>query len=162
MNTKIEKVYIGETLVYHQDVNESTTLVSPRQTKIEITQTSTPISTDTWESGMWTQIVKDDMSIKAVSTFAVIDPLETTSKYQDLLKTLKEIDEVITMRISGGLITTTTINNKTLVNESLEVLYRLKEQYTLQANKELLKLNGKNGDGKQPIKSITKLHRGNH
>ncbi|WP_274871979.1 hypothetical protein [Serratia marcescens] len=162
MNTKIEKVYIGETLVYHQDANESTTLVSPSQTKIEITQTSTPISTANWESGMWTQILKDDMSIKAVSTFVVVDPLETTTRYQDLLKTLKEIDEVIAMRISGGLITTTTINNKTLVNESLEVLYRLKEQYTQQANKELLKLNGKSGDGKQPIKSITKLHRGNH
>ncbi|EPH2854611.1 hypothetical protein P5G64_20220 [Serratia nevei] len=102
------------------------------------------------------------MSIKVVSTFVVVDPLETTTRYQDLLKTLKEIDEVIAMRISGGLITTTTINNKTLVNESLEVLYRLKEQYTQQANKELLKLNGKSGDGKQPIKSITKLHRGNH
>ncbi|EGT3596290.1 MULTISPECIES: hypothetical protein [Serratia] len=162
MNTKIEKVYIGETIVYYQDVNESTTLVSPSQTKIEITQTSTPISTVNWESGMWTQILKDDMSIKAVSTFVVVDPLETTTRYQDLLKTLKEIDEVIAMRISGGLITTTTINNKTLVNESLEVLYRLKEQYTQQANKELLKLNGKSGDGKQPIKSITKLHRGNH
>ncbi|MET6729483.1 hypothetical protein ABNU34_28050, partial [Serratia marcescens] len=87
--------------------------------------------------------------------FVVVDPLETTTRYQDLLKTLKEIDEVIAMRISGGLITTTTINNKTLVNESLEVLYRLKEQYTQQANKELLKLNGKSGDGKQPIKSIT-------
>ncbi|MET5342077.1 hypothetical protein [Serratia marcescens] len=162
MNTKIEKVYIGETIVYYQDVNESTTLVSPSQTKIEITQTSTPISTVNWESGMWTQILKDDMSIKAVSTFVVVDPLETTTRYQDLLKTLKEIDEVIAMRISGGLITTTTINNKTLVNESLEVLYRLKEQYTQQANKELLKLNGKSGDGKQPIKSITKLHRGNY
>ncbi|HGM6904084.1 TPA: hypothetical protein ACKQDC_002715 [Serratia marcescens] len=162
MNTKIEKVYIGETIVYYQDVNESTTLVSPSQTKIEITQTSTSISTANWESGMWTQILKDDMSIKAVSTFVVVDPLETTTRYQDLLKTLKEIDEVIAMRISGGLITTTTINNKTLVNESLEVLYRLKEQYTQQANKELLKLNGKSGDGKQPIKSITKLHRGNH
>ncbi len=51
MNTKIEKVYIGETIVYYQDANESTTLVSPTQTKIEITQTSTPISTDNWESG---------------------------------------------------------------------------------------------------------------
>ncbi|HGW5807146.1 TPA: hypothetical protein ACNIOM_002008, partial [Serratia marcescens] len=89
MNTKIDKVYIGETLVYHQDVNESTTLVSPSQTKIEITQTSTPISTANWESGMWTQILKDDMSIKAVSTFVVVDPLETTTRYQDLLKTLK-------------------------------------------------------------------------
>lgn len=46
------------------------------------------------------------MSIKVVSTFVVVDPLETTTRYQDLLKTLKEIDEVIAMRISGGLITT--------------------------------------------------------
>lgn len=159
MLTKLEKVYIGEVIIYHQNDSETTTLVSPNKTKTEISTETTAISTDQWEAGLWTQIIKTDMSISEVIHFTVIDPIASSEKYQELLKMLEDIDQLIKMRVAGGLITTTSINNKTLVNESLDVLYRLKDQYTKQANKELLKLNGKSGDGQRPIKSITKLHR---
>ncbi|WP_199639365.1 hypothetical protein JEM67_13435 [Serratia sp. PAMC26656] len=161
MLTKLEKVYIGEVIIYHQNDSETTTLVSPNKTKKEISGETTAISTEQWESGLWTQIIKTDMSISEVIHFTVIDPIASSDKYQELLKMLEDIDQLIKMRVAGGLITTTSINNKTLVNESLDVLYRLKDQYTKQANKELLKLNGKSGDGQRPIKSITKLNRRN-
>ncbi|CAI1549837.1 MULTISPECIES: hypothetical protein [Serratia] len=159
MLTKLEKVYIGEVIIYHQNDSETTTLVSPNKTKKEISGETTAISTELWEAGLWTQIIKTDMSISDVIHFTVIDPIASSEKYQELLKMLDDIDQLIKMRIAGGLITTTSINNKTLVNESLDVLYRLKDQYTKQANKELLKLNGKPDYGQRPIKSITKLHR---
>lgn len=161
MLTKLEKVYIGEVIIYHQNDSETTTLVSPNKTKKEISGETTAISTEQWEAGLWTQIIKTDMSISEVIHFTVIDPIASSDKYQELLKMLDDIDQLIKMRIAGGLISTTSINNKTLVNESLDVLYRLKDQYTKQANKELLKLNGKSGDGQRPIKSITKLNRRN-
>lgn len=159
MTTKLERVYIGEVIIYHQNDSESTTLVSPNKTKTEIITETTAISTEQWKAGLWTQIIKTDLSISEVIHFTVIDPIASSDKYQELLKMLDDIDQLIKIRVAGGLITTTSINNKTLVNESLDVLYRLKDQYTKQANKELLKLNGKSGDGQRPIKSITKLHR---
>lgn len=161
MLTKLEKVYIGEVIIYHQNDSETTTLVSPNKTKKEISGETTAISTEQWEAGLWTQIIKTDMSISEVIHFTVIDPIASSDKYQELLKMLDDIDQLIKMRVAGGLITTTSINNKTLVNESLDVLYRLKDQYTKQANKELLKLNGKSGNGQRPILSITKLNRRN-
>ena len=93
-----------------------------------------------------------------VSTFTteVINPALHTTEYAKLISLIAEIDAVIESKISGGANYSITINNKTLVSESLSSLETMRERYVKRANMHFLKMNGQasNGNGK-PIKSIT-------
>lgn len=92
------------------------------------------------------------------STFTseVINPLMFTSEYGQLKTMIDEIDQVIANKIAGGANYSITINNKTLVSESLSSLESMRERYVKRANALFVKMNGGSisGNGK-PIKSIT-------
>ncbi|HCI4682149.1 hypothetical protein [Klebsiella pneumoniae] len=94
----------------------------------------------------------------SVSTFTseVINPVMHTNEYVKLKGMIDEIDQVIAVKISGGANYSITINNKTLVSESLSSLESMRERYVKRANALWAKMNGINvsGNGK-PIKSIT-------
>lgn len=92
------------------------------------------------------------------STFTseVIDPLLYTSEYSQLKQMISEIDQVIANKIAGGANYSITINNKTLVSESLSSLESMRERYVKRANALFVKMNGGNfSNGGKPIKSIT-------
>lgn len=98
------------------------------------------------------------MSNGQASTFTseVINPLFYTSEYSQLKEMISEIDQVIANKIAGGANYSITINNKTLVSESLSSLESMRERYVKRANALFLKMNGGTfSNGGKPIKSIT-------
>lgn len=86
----------------------------------------------------------------------LIDPTKYTAEYSQLVKLINEIDEVIAVKIAGGGVYSTTINNKTLVSESLTNLENMRIRYIKRANSLWASMNDQpvNGNGK-PFKSVT-------
>ncbi|EOU9592088.1 hypothetical protein ACOJEA_004788 [Klebsiella aerogenes] len=93
----------------------------------------------------------------------VIDPSKYTTEYYQLVEMIKEINIIIDERVRTGAVTTTTINNKTLVAESISVLENMRNRYIKRANTLFNLMNGNpsSGNGK-PIKSITLLRDPNY
>ncbi|EPY3962334.1 TPA: hypothetical protein ACKFTV_002217 [Klebsiella pneumoniae] len=86
----------------------------------------------------------------------VINPAKYTSEYSQILALIKELDEVIQQKVEGGGVYSTTINNKTLVSESLTNLENMRIRYIKRANAIWAAMNDQpaNGNGR-PIKSVT-------
>ncbi len=89
-------------------------------------------------------------------TVEVIQPNKYTEEYAKLLGFLKEIDAVIEERIAGGGVYSTTINNKTLVSESLTNLENMRIRYIKRLNALWATMNGQPSSGNgHPFKSVT-------
>lgn len=86
----------------------------------------------------------------------VINPAKYTSEYSQLIKLIEDIDEVIKARVAGGGVYSATINNKTLISESITNLENMRIRYIKRANALWASMNDQpvNGNGK-PFKSIT-------
>ncbi|WP_323067853.1 hypothetical protein [Klebsiella variicola] len=86
----------------------------------------------------------------------LIDPTKYTTEYSQLLKLIADIDQVIEAKVAGGGVYSTTINNKTLVSESLSNLENMRIRYIKRANALWAAMNDQpaNGNGR-PIKSVT-------
>ncbi|WP_052050237.1 hypothetical protein [Cedecea neteri] len=86
----------------------------------------------------------------------IINPAKYTSEYSQLVNLIKEIDAVIEARVAGGGVYSATINNKTLISETLSNLENMRIRYIKRANALWASMNDQpvNGNGK-PIKSIT-------
>lgn len=86
----------------------------------------------------------------------IINPAKYTNEYSQLLKMIKEIDQVIADRVAGGGVYSTTINNKTLISETLTNLENMRIRYIKRANALWASMNDLpvNGNGK-PFKSVT-------
>ncbi|WP_052332677.1 hypothetical protein [Phytobacter massiliensis] len=86
----------------------------------------------------------------------LINPAKYTSEYAQLITLIKEIDDVIAAKVAGGGVYSTTINNKTLVSESLTNLENMRIRYIKRANALWASMNDQpvNGNGK-PFKSVT-------
>ena len=86
----------------------------------------------------------------------LIDPTKYTTEYSKLISMIHELDEVIETKIAGGGVYSTTINNKTLISESLTNLENMRIRYIKRANALWASMNDQpvNGNGK-PFKSVT-------
>lgn len=86
----------------------------------------------------------------------IIDPTKYTEEYAKIIKFIEEIDEVIKVRVAGGGVYSTTINNKSLISESLTNLENMRIRYIKRANSLWASMNDLpvGGNGK-PIKSVT-------
>lgn len=86
----------------------------------------------------------------------IIDPTRYTTEYSQLLKLIADIDQVIAAKVAGGGVYSTTINNKTLISESLTNLENMRIRYIKRANALWASMNDQpvNGNGK-PFKSVT-------
>ncbi|MGC0844645.1 hypothetical protein [Pantoea agglomerans] len=107
---------------------------------------------------------KDGISTDTLMfTTEVIDASKNTQEYSELLAMIKEIDEVIRVKVQGGGVYSTTINNKTLVSENLSALENLRIRYIKRANALWSIMNDQpaNGNGR-PIKSVTLLRDPNY
>lgn len=93
----------------------------------------------------------------------LINPAKYTQEYSELTAMIKEIDEVIKVKVAGGGVYSTTINNKTLVSENLTALENLRIRYIKRANALWAIMNDlpANGNGR-PIKSVTMLRDPNY
>ena len=94
--------------------------------------------------------------VSSTSLTEVIDPTKHTEEYARLRNFVEEIEAVIEAKIQGGANYSITINNKTLVSESLANLEDMRTRYIKRLNALWAKMNGQqsSGDGK-PFKSIT-------
>ncbi|MEI7342234.1 hypothetical protein WCT87_12200 [Pectobacterium brasiliense] len=103
--------------------------------------------TSEWEESQI--LVLSDVTGKIIEiyTINVVDPFASTDQLTHLRELLKDIDAVIDSRIKNDN-SQLTINNKTLIRESLDVLLRLKGDTTEKINK--LKKKVKN-TGNEPF-----------
>lgn len=92
----------------------------------------------------------------------MINPSSYTTEYTKLKDMIKELDAVIDSRVKGGGVTTLTINNKTLVSESLDSLESMRSRYIKRANTLWGLMTGTQNSNSKPIKSITVLRDPNY
>lgn len=149
-------IYIGEDITPSFGVDSSIEIVLPNGTKEQYDYPYTAISTGAWIQGMATVIIKD--GVLSVEHFQIIDPTDLANTYNDLMSILKDIDVVIENKLAGGGIIQTTINNKTLISESLSSLYAIRASYVKRINAEIAKMN--KAQPNNPIKSISRFTRG--
>ncbi|WP_370557722.1 hypothetical protein [Edwardsiella tarda] len=146
-------IYIGQTFTPKMDV----TVINPLGQSVEYT-TAMQIPTDTaWSAGIWTAIVKNSDGTMQVLPFEVIDPKALASNIKQLQDILNEIDVVVEARLKNDGVVTTTINNKSLISESLSSLYQLRQHYKKRLADEMKKINKTNSS--PIIKSITTFGR---
>lgn len=94
--------------------------------------------------------------IASTSNSEVIDPTKFTSEYAKLRTMISEIEAVIESKIQGGANYSITINNKTLVSESLSSLEDMRTRYIKRANALFARMNGEQTSGDtKPFKSVT-------
>jgi len=109
--------------------------------------------------------IQIDNAMRTVKNFTteLIDPTKYTEEYSQLVQMINEIDEVIKVKVAGGGVYSTTINNKTLVSENLSALENLRIRYIKRANSLWSIMNDQpaNGNGR-PIKSVTMLRDPNY
>lgn len=102
--------------------------------------------------------VQIDTNKSTASNFTseIINPTKSTEEYAQLLSLIKDIDTVIEARVKGGGTYSVTINNKTLISESLTNLENMRIRYIKRANAVWASMNDKpaNGNGR-PFKSMT-------
>lgn len=84
----------------------------------------------------------------SISAVEIVDPLTSMDALNDALTMIKEIDQVLEDRAKNA-ISQITINNKTIVNSSLDSLLSLRAMYIKKVNK----IRGKSGI----FKSVTVL-----
>lgn len=149
-----EQIFIGENITEVIPAN-STLKIGNRETTVfeysNLTDSDTSIQIDTskWETGIFSVVLNKSGEI-SISTTDIIDPLAVTDELNHCKMMIKEIDQVIEDRTKNA-VTTVTINNKTIVNESLDALYKVRSLYVRRANDILKKKNKKGGI----FKSIT-------
>ncbi|HEL6320307.1 TPA: hypothetical protein UO035_000379 [Klebsiella pneumoniae] len=101
--------------------------------------------------------------IASTSQCEVIDPTKYTEEYARIRKMIEEIEAVIEAKIQGGANYSITINNKTLVSESLANLEAIRARYIERANSLWAKMNGQSTSGSsKPFKSMTVFRDSNY
>lgn len=150
-------IYIGETILLDFTKDSTVKLITADGQELVYQYPYSDIDTSGWAEGMYTALIKENKK-QSVQLFQVEDPHNVAKTYNMLVKIIEEIDSIVSMRLSGGGVLSTTINNKTLLNESLSSLYKLRAGYVKRANAELGKINGSNQGN--PIKSVTNFSRG--
>lgn len=151
-----ENIYIGEKFSETIPANSTLMVGNTTTTLVELSNPSTEsvvesIDTSTWAAGLYSVVLNQAGKI-SVSTCQVIDPLAEVTEIQDARNMVSEIDQIIEDRAQNA-VTQVTINNKTIINESLDVLMRLRTYYVNKANS-LLKKQSASGNGGM-FKSIT-------
>jgi len=133
-----ELIYKGEKFTYIVPANTKIIIGSKTTTVYEYENTTsndTPVVIDTtnFQEGNFTYVVNANGDIK-ISQVQIIDPLSSSDELNDALTMIKEIDQVLEDRAKNA-VSQITINNKTIINSSLESLVSLRAMYVRKANK---------------------------
>lgn len=148
-----DKIYIGEKF---SEIVQAQTKLTVGNTTSNIYQydnsTDNPIAveidTSSWVAGQYATVVNAGGTI-TIGSVVVEDPLASVDELSYLLSMIKEIDTIVQDRARNKA-SQITINNKTIVNDSIDSLLHLRNVYVNRAN-ELKKKNKKGG----LFKSIT-------
>jgi len=133
-----ELIYKGEKFTYIVPANTKI-IIGNKTTAVyeyeNTTSTDAPIVIDTinFQEGNFTYVVNTNGDIK-ISQVQIIDPLSSSDELNDALTMIKEIDQVLEDRAKNA-VSQITINNKTIINSSLESLVSLRAMYVRKANR---------------------------
>ena len=133
-----ELIYKGEKFTYIVPANTKIIIGNKTTTVYEYentTSTDTPVVIDTtnFQEGNFTYVVNTNGDIK-ISQVQIIDPLSSSDELNDALTMIKEIDQVLEDRAKNA-VSQITINNKTIINSSLESLVSLRAMYVRKVNR---------------------------
>ncbi|WP_261448485.1 hypothetical protein [Serratia liquefaciens] len=139
-------IYIGERFL--ENIEPKTKIVIGNSTNniLEIDNSSSDttithdIDTSAWPVGVYSE-VRNINGVISIGTITVIDPLAQVEELTHVQDMIKEIDHVIEDRMNNA-VTQITINNKTIINESLDALFKLRTVYVQRANSILKKRSG--------------------
>lgn len=137
-------IYIGEkftlTLPAHTKIiiGDKTTTVYEVENLLSVS-TNIIVDTANFVSGNYTVVSNVNGAI-SISAVEIVDPLASMDALNDALTMIKEIDQVLEDRAKNA-ISQITINNKTIVNSSLDSLLSLRAMYIKKVNK----IRGKSG-----------------
>ncbi len=133
-----ELIYKGEKFTYVVPAN--TKIIIGNKTTIvyeyeNTTSTDTPVVIDTtnFQEGNFTYVVNANGDIQ-ISQVQIVDPLSSSDELNDALTMIKEIDQVLEDRAKNA-VSQITINNKTIINSSLESLVSLRAMYVRKVNR---------------------------
>ncbi|KEA51870.1 hypothetical protein DT73_13125 [Mangrovibacter sp. MFB070] len=152
-----ETIYIGETIIEAIPASSTLKIGNSNQTLYEYSntediQTTQTIDTSTWEEGTFAYVLNNNGTI-TINNITVIDPMKSADELSYAKMMVKEIDSIIENRAKNAT-TQITINNKTIVNDSIDSLYKLRALFIERINR----LQKKNSAG--IFKSITILKKG--
>lgn len=133
-----DTIYVGETI--EETIPGSTTLTigngTTKLTTLKNISTQSvveTISTENWKPGNYAA-VWNISGVIGVTLIHVVDPLQKADELQYLITMISEIDNVIQDRATNA-VTQVTINNRTIIHESIDVLLRLRSTFVERANK---------------------------
>lgn len=135
-------------------IGEKFTLTIPANTKIVIGNKTTTVYEVENALSVATDVIVDTVGFTAgnyavvtntngtitISQVEIIDPLASSDALNDALTMIKEIDQVLEDRAKNA-VSQITINNKTIINASLDSLLSLRAMYIKKVNK----IRGKSG-----------------
>ncbi|WP_194761640.1 hypothetical protein [Pantoea ananatis] len=133
-----ELIYKGEKFTYIIPANTKIVIGNKTTTVYEYenttsNDTSIVIDTVDFQEGNFTVVVNTNGTIN-ISQVQIIDPLSSSDELNDALTMIKEIDQVLEDRAKNA-VSQITINNKTIVNSSLESLINLRALYIKKVNR---------------------------
>ncbi|CQI92588.1 Uncharacterised protein [Yersinia rohdei] len=145
-----ETIYIGELILETLPPHSTLTIANSTKTITVITNDTDqnqlmPIDTSLFEAGFYT-VVSNAGGKLTITNINIINPMAQTDRLIELQKQLDDLNILIQARISGDT-SQLTINNKTLIHESLETLLKLKSTITQQLNHLKKKLYKNNNSG---------------
>ncbi|KHS93545.1 MULTISPECIES: hypothetical protein [Pectobacterium] len=128
------KIYKGEPFTVNMPANST---IRGKPFNINYTageEHEATFQTDEWSDNQVLVLSDSAGHILEIYNVSVVDPFASTDQLTHLRELLNDIDAVIDARIKNDN-SQLTINNKTLIRESLEVLLRLKSDTTEKINK---------------------------
>lgn len=145
-----ELIYIGEKFTLTIPANTKIVIGNKTSNVYEVENTltvSTVVIVDTvdFTAGNYAVVTNTNGTI-TISQVEIVDPLATSDALNDALTMIKEIDQVLEDRAKNA-VSQITINNKTIVNSSMDSLLSLRAMYIKKVNK----LRGQSG----VFKSVT-------
>ncbi|MEN3752507.1 hypothetical protein ABC733_06680 [Mangrovibacter sp. SLW1] len=152
-----ETIYIGGTIIEAIPASSTLKIGNSTQTLYEYSntsdiQTTQSIDTSTWTEGTYAYVLNNNGTI-TINNITVIDPMKSADELSYAKTMVKEIDSIIENRAKNAT-TQITINNKTIVNDSIDSLYKLRALFIERINR----LQKKNSSG--IFKSITIMKKG--
>jgi len=133
-----ELIYIGEKFTYIIPANTKITIGNKTTTVYEYDNTTTndtavQIDTADFTAGNFT-VVTNTNGLIQITQVQIIDPLSSSDELNDALNMIKEINQVLEDRAKNA-VSQITINNKTIVNSSLDSLIALRAMYIKKVNR---------------------------
>lgn len=133
-----ELIYKGERFTYIVPANTNIIIGNKKNTVYEYENATSNdekivIDTINFQEGNFTCVTNSNGVIK-ISQVEIIDPLASSDELNDAITMVKEIDQVLEDRAKNA-VSQITINNKTIVNSSLESLISLRAMYVKKVNR---------------------------